>query len=95
MARDIASAQKAATDAVAPGGTEGAERAVQLGLITPIDLNALLPRLITTAAGLSIALVLLGMIMLLGASAVAQQPENSASPSPASSGEQTGEPTAS
>lgn len=48
-----------------------------------VDLNTLLPRLITTAAGLSVALVLLGTL-LLGA-ATFGTPAPSAAPSPSSS----------
>jgi hypothetical protein len=51
--------------------------------IQGIDLNKLLPTLVTTAAGFAVALVLLGALMLVGSSVAA--PTNSASPSPAAS----------
>ena len=48
--------------------------------VVGIDLDKLLPTLVTTAAGFAVALVLLGALMLVGSSVAA--PGNAASPSP-------------
>ncbi len=67
----------------AGGGQAGGGGSSPLGFVAPINLNTLLPQLITRIAGLAIALVLLGMIMLVGASALAPASSTSASPTPA------------
>lgn len=59
------------------------EQAKHFLSLTTLNLNELLPKLITTAAGLAVALVLLGMLMLLGAAATI--PATSPSPSPTAS----------
>jgi hypothetical protein len=76
-------AHQSAPDGEAPPST--AMRSVATSLTTipgvVVDLNELLPKLITRAAGLAIAVLLLGVLLLAGASFSAPGGE-SASPSP-------------
>jgi hypothetical protein len=66
IARDIGTAQRAAADAAIPGTATA--RPTQPSL-APIDLNELLPRLLTRAVALAVGLILLGTVLLLGATA--------------------------